>query len=335
MELFYNLFDFISLTDNKSKDGDVPLLHLAPITPVTAELLHFLQKHHLLPLCTIRCCFEYSSGKQCENMLELKESTIYKLDRYELNCKIHGGHRSIRTNSWFAASRLPLTQLLYIFHLLRSGAETTAIVNFFREVKLYRETVTGILRELQSKMLSILIKNHIPSFDPGDELEIDEMWMDWKQWDKRVGRDSRLAQWEGGQWIIGLINRARTKLWIECIPNRKKDTIQKVVDPLLKSWLLRCPRIHTDALKSYDYLEKENTHYVINKAQDGFAIKETTFWGNTINVNVNAIENLWRHLRSHLRKRHAYSSPQFAQLYIAEFMYNWYKLNWFDLIHIQ
>ena len=60
--------------------------------------------------------------------------------------------------------------------------------------------------------------------------------------------------------------------------------------------------MYTDALKSYDYLAKENTHYIINKAQEGFAIQTTTFWGNTVNVNVNAIENTWRHLRAHLRR---------------------------------
>ena len=113
-----------------------------------------------------------------------------------------------------------------------------------------------------------LCANHIPTFTPGDELEIDEMWMDWKQNDNVVGPAAHFKEWESGQWIIGLTDRKHSKLWIECIPNRKKETIQKVVDPMLKQWLLRYPRIYTDALKSYEYLSKENTHYVINKKQD-------------------------------------------------------------------
>ena len=95
---------------------------------------------------------------------------------------------------------------------------------------------------------------------------------------------------------------------------------------------MRYPKIYTDALKSYEYLKNENTHYVINKKEDGFGIIKTTFWGSRINVNVNKIENFWMHLRKHLSMRYAYNSPQFAHLYIAEYVYNWYKLDWLDLI---
>ena len=112
----------------------------------------------------------------------------------------------------------------------------------------------------------------------------------------------------------------------------QRATIKKVVDPLLKSWLLRKPRIHTDALKSYDYLKNENTHYVINKARDGFSIKERTFWGHGIGIHVNHIESTWKQLRKHLSLRHAYRNQHRIQLCIAEFVYNWYKLNWYDLI---
>ena len=145
-----------------------------------------------------------------------------------------------------------------------------------------------------------------------------------------MGPDARYEEWEGGQWVIGLVNRARTKLWIECIPNRKRHTIRQVVDPLLKSWLLRYPRIHTDALKSYEYLKHENTHYVINKKQDGFGIHQTSFWGNCVNVNVNCIENLWKHLRKHLRLRGTRKKCKHAQLHIAEFMYNF--MSWIGFI---
>src|SRR6185312_6117213 len=94
---------------------------------------------------------------------------------------------------------------------------------------------------------------------PADELEIDEMWMDWKKWENGVGPEERKQEWNSGQWVIGMIDRAQTKLWIECIPNRRRVTVQQVIEPLLRKWLMRKPRIFTDALKSYDYLAAENT----------------------------------------------------------------------------
>ena len=326
--------NYYSPKKRKSSSSDVPLLHIAPLTTVTVPFLRELEQGGLLRLSDIPCTHQYNSGRQCDKMLELQPSTKYKMDGHALVCPVHGRHHSVRAGSWFAAHRLPLSELLYIFNMLRCHTACNSIERFFARAKLYRETITKVLRDVQDRMWTSLQKNHLPTFDPSDELEIDEMWMDWKRWENEVGPDARFKEWEGGQWVIGLVNRARTKLWIECIPNRKRVSIQAVVDPLLRSWLLRKPRIHTDALKSYDYLAKENTHYIINKKQDGFAIKTTTFWGNTVNVNVNAIENTWRHLRAHLTLRHAYRTPHHAQLHIAEFVFNWYQLNWFDLIKI-
>jgi hypothetical protein len=230
---------------------------------------------------------------------------------------------------------------MYICHYLSTGDSIVRVQRKFPECRLQMETVSRVLRALQVKMLSILREDYRPTFTPWDTLEIDEMWMDWTDWDNQVGskhteeaREKREKERERGQWVIGMVNRERTKLWIECIPNRRRSSIQAVVDPLLRQWLLRKPRIHTDALKSYEYLAAANTHYVINKVRDGFGIESTTFWGRTVKVNVNAIENVWRQLRQLLRARNAYTAPQHTQLHIAEFMYNWYRLSWADLLKV-
>jgi hypothetical protein len=323
----------ITRTPKKRHRGSsLPILQLAPAQSVTPQLLQFLRNHHLLPAFTLRCQRSTIDGTICQKALELHQSDAYAGDRYELRCETHHDHISIRRGSFFESRRLPLTQQLYVFHLLASGASTSTITTFFQEAKLYRETVTSMLRELAMRMWSILQEKHRPVFTPRDEIEIDEMWMNWTKWEERVSPNARITDWKEGQWVIGIMDRARSKLWIECIPNRRRNTIQQIVDPMLKTWLLLKPRVHTDALKSYEYLAKENTHYVINKVKDGFAIKEKTFWGHSVNVNVNQIESTWMHLRKHLSMRYAYRCPQFAQLYIAEYMYNWYKLDWLDLI---
>ena len=325
---------YFSPKKRKSSTTDIPLLHIAPLSIITLSLLREWEQCGLLLLSNVRCKHSSKRVAKCDKIMELRVSTLYKMDGHALVCPVHGRHYSVRAGSWFASHRLPLSELLYIFDMLRCRTPCNSIARVFAGANLYRETITKVLHDLQAKMWSSLQQNHLPTFDPSDVLEIDEMWMDWKRWENEVGTDARFKEWEGGQWVIGLVNRARTKLWIECIPSRKRVSIKAVVDPLLRSWLLRKPRIHTDALKSYEYLAKENTHYIINKKQDGFAIETTTFWGNTINVNVNAIENTWRHLRAHLALRHAYRTPQHAQLHIAEFVYNWYQLSWSDLIKI-
>lgn len=292
-----------------------------------------------------RCPHVYHDGRKCEQEMVVVDSATHKSDGVCLDCPVHGGHFSIRRGSFFAGRHLRLSTLAHIFHLLNRGLAINTIADMHAQARVNRETVSNILRALQKRMWADLCENHRPTFTPGDELEIDEMWMDWEQWERRVGEDvsaeeeakdveKRRAAWRRGRWVLGMVNRARTKLWIECIPNRSEASIRKVVDPTLRGWLRRRPRIHTDAHKGYDYLAAANTHYVINKKRDGFGIIERTFWGNAVHVNVNAIENVWRHLRAHLAMRYAYSSPQLTQLNIAEFVYTWNKLSWIDLIRV-
>lgn len=330
--LFKVASELIGAQEQTTTATHLNVLDISPHVVITPEFIELLQKHRLLQREQLHCPHMYNQDAYCDKKLELRESKCYNNDGYEYYCPTHGGHISIRTGSWFAHRRLSIGQLLYIFHLLSSATSSNAVKNFLAQDKIHRTTVTSILHDLQHRMWLKLCANHIPTFTPADELEIDEMWLDWKKPENGGGPALRFEQWESGRWLIGLIDRKQKKLWIECIPNRKKETIQKVVDPMLKRWLFRYPRVYTDALKSYEYLEKENTHYVINKQQDGFGIQQTTFWGHTIDVNVNHIENLWMQLRKHLSMRHAYSAPQFIQLHVAEFMYIWYKLDWWDLI---
>jgi hypothetical protein len=328
----HELLVAVGYSTKRKRGDDNTLLKHGATADCTMKLLEFMQNDRLLKVWNHQCPYVYKNKRRCEKIMELKESTKYNGDGWELICSTHHDHISIRHDSWFANHKLRLSSLAHIFHLLSCKSSALSVSMVFKEIKLTTRTVYALLRDIQQKMWTTLCENHKPTFDPSDEIEIDEMWIDWKQWEEHVGPAEREEQWRSGNWIIGIINRARTKLWIECIPNRKRQTFQSVIDPLLKQWLFRKCRIHTDAHKSYDYLKSANTHYVINKVQDGFGIIEYTFWGNTIKTNVNKIENNWKHLRTHLRLRHAKLSPQFLHLNIAEYMYNWYKLDWFDLI---
>jgi ISXO2-like transposase domain len=310
------------------------ILKLSPCAVVTPELLFLLHDCRLLRVRDVRCEHVYPDRRMCSQIMELRVSTLYRQDGHALVCPTHGVHVSIRRGSWFQGRRLRLTQLLYILHLLKCRTAIHSIRDFFESAKVNRSTIAGVLTELQARMWRVLKERHMPVFDPSDELEIDEMWLTWQHWDDNVDTETREQAWKQGKWVVGLVNRAHTKLWIECVPDRRRETIAKVVNPLLKQWLLRWPRIHTDALKSYEYLKAENTHYIINKARDGFCVKQRTFWGKEVSVSVNQIEGVWKHLRAHLSMRSAYRTPKLAQLYIAEFMYNWYKLDWWSLVQL-
>jgi len=136
-------------------------------------------------------------------------------------------------------------------------------------------------------------------------------------------------------WVIGIINRTRDKLWIEVMPNRRKKTIQRILNPLFKEgWITRM-KVFTDALTSYEYLKEKHHHHVINKAVQGFGRRKLIGVDTYLHINVNTIENNWMLLRKHLTLRNAYIHPTHMAFHIAEYMHNFYQLDWFDLIRIQ
>jgi hypothetical protein len=331
-KLYEVISSLLTFSTPKQKPSTFSLLHIAPVHVVTPEFLYYLEQFNFIHVSNQLCKHHYSDDTFCEEIMELVQNKEYKHDGYALKCPIHGQYKSIRANSFFAGRRQPLSQILYILKYLSAKVSNKSITTLFKEKKLDKRTISDILRCLQSKMLNILESEYKPIFDPSDEVEIDEMWWNWRDPNDLVGPDDTDKTIKSGKWIIGIINRTRSKLWIQCIPDRSRKTFEEVLKPLFISWFMRKPRIHTDALKSYEWLEQLSTHYVINKAQEGFGRTKPTYWGNVIKCNVNTIENCWMLLRQLLRLRRACNAPQYAHLYIAEFMYNTRKLSWLSLI---
>ena len=122
-----------------------------------------------------------------------------------------------------------------------------------------------------------------------------------------------------GKWMIGLINRTRTKLWIQEIANRKKKTIQEALKPLFKKHTSYT--IFTDALASYTHLKHEHDHFVMNKKW-GFA-RNSYRWclddekPSVLRVHVNTIENCWMLLRKVLSLRSAYTIVYMSSGFIS------------------
>ncbi len=197
-----------------------------------------------------------------------------------------------------------------------------------------RQTLTSVLTQLQLRMCAAVEKIK-PSFTSEDEVEIDEMWIDWEIYDKRTGPNVRKRKMIRGTWIIGVIDRKRSKLWIQPIRNRSKKSISAAIEPLFPQDSPETLKIFTDALSTYEYLERKHTHYVINKVKHGMGICKRVPNGRYISINVNTIENNWKLLRDHLTIRHAYSDKSRLFLHIGEFMFNWYELSLWDLLRIE
>jgi len=327
---------------NKSMDldqmydiGKISLSSFIPDGELTVKLLEYLSFNEYLNLN--RQC----SHQDCNSDMKMYTSKKYK-DGYELRCTKHQNKReSIRKGSFFEGMKLPITTIMYIINHLSAECTTTSIKRLIDKDKpIYRETITSILTRLQHLMKEYNDNNQ-PQWDESDVIEIDEMWVKWHDPGERVGTGNETdnkspVKPDRGKWLLGLINRTRTKVQIVSLSDRKKTSIQEVLKDVLPSQNMT---IMTDALASYNFFDDENAHFVINKrwgfARNSYRLCMDREPENILRIHVNTIENNWKQLRHTLVVRSAYTQPHMVMNHVHEYVYNFYHLNWFNLIKIK
>lgn len=326
MELIYAATNTTRISYSSFTPHDIPSL----------DHLLFLDKNHLINVLSRKC-----KKRGCNHSHYFYKSKRFK-DGYESRCPVHSSlAESIKTGSFFADGKLLINKTMYIIHHLANHCGTTSIKGLIGIID--RKTITKVLTKLQILMKQFIFAKP-PRFDETDWIEIDEMYIDWENPENK----DETIKGKKGTWLLGIINRDRSKLWIEPISSRSIKEINRVLNKVLPAD--DCI-IFTDALASYNSLDSKHCHFVINKKTTGFGRKSRRLiptntsrynlrlrekykdW--VINVNVNMIENNWMLLRKVLTTRQAYRHPQYIINHVAEYMYKFYKYNWFDLLRIK
>lgn len=110
MEIVNYLLSLMTGTKKRKTDSDFPILTIAPLSVVTPDLLQLFDKHRLLRVNNQECQEVDENMKKCGNIMKLEKRNGHKLDGYGLRCSRHGRYISIRSSSWFAGRRIPLSQ---------------------------------------------------------------------------------------------------------------------------------------------------------------------------------------------------------------------------------
>lgn len=154
-------------------------------------------------------------------------------------------------------------------------------------------------------------------------MEIDESKMKWKVDHDNVDCIDECEEGEG-EWLLGLVERNTGVCWIELIQDRSKDSII----PPIHSMIDKKASIITDALETYNLLDNEYRHHVINKTKEGFARLGPT---RSLSIHVNTSESLWSKLRAFSRaKKH--NNVNSVHRIVHEFIFDRFNLSFFDLI---
>lgn len=265
----------------------------------------------------------------CSRQMVLRHTTNTS-DNVEWVCasrpKQH--HLSVRTGTWLADKKKPLVLYFSIIRLLQNKAPHVLIAEELQvSVKLVRRVWLSLVRRMNDVLeLSLFNVNYV--FTKGMEVEIDEAYMWWTGEEYQIEWEDVTEQ-QGGKWVVGIIDRGRTRLYLYCVEGRTVEDMIEVIEDVVEPGTL----IYTDAVNTYDALDENYRHYVINKKKEGFSKWISPPSVGWIDVCVNKIEETWKDLRS-LSHRRMLNRPANIPMLCIEFMYRWHELNWYDLIKV-
>jgi len=150
----------------------------------------------------------------------------------------------------------------------------------------------------------------------GAEVEVDESFIGGKARNMHVSERKRRITGTGGKdktAVMGILERGG-KIRLKVVPNRRKKALQAEV----RNHVAAGSALYSDALKSYDGLEQEYAHKIIDHAEkyvDG-------------RVHTNGLENFWSLLKRGISGTYVSVEPFHLFRYLDEqaFRYNNRKL---------
>lgn len=236
---------------------------------------------------------EVSCEKCGKGMRKIKDQS--KKDKYIWICN-KCSKKSIRTDSWFAYSKLNIEDIVLLTYELCIGTTSKELLfqySFSSETladwrHFYRELLVEYLETNSEKLGGV-----------GVEVEIDE-----SKFGKRKNNRGKNVK---GAWVFGGIERNTGRTFLVQVHNRTRETLLG----LIKEWIAPGSIILSDCWKSYECLGEEGfIHLSVNH--------KLFFKDPVTGVHTNTIESTWRHVKESLPK---YNRKVRFEFYLAEYMF--------------
>lgn len=263
------------------------------------EVVKFCQDRKLIP--------EEVFCKICSSPMYLGESNS-KLDQFIWRCSGRVAlekrkarkcrqTESIRTNTIFAKSHLPISKILLIIYFWVDNLEIQKISKYINVSKKTVGQWCLAFREVLYEYFSI---NPKPIGGPGSIIEIDE-----SKFGKRKYNRGHTVE---GQWVFGGIDKGTGDVFLVPVEKRDRETLV----PLIKTWIRPNSTIISDCWKAYDIIGQEGyEHLTVNHSLH--------FKDPATGAHTNTIESTWRHVKHNLPEYHRQN--KFMAGYLAKYMF--------------
>ena len=232
--------------------------------------------------------------------------------------KCYGKHPrpqfTLKVGTIFEDSPLPLEKWLPTLWLLISCKNGVSSYEVARGIGVTQKSAWFMLHRLRLAMQTGSIMKL------SGEVEVDETFIGGKARNMHADVRQRRITGTGGKdktAVVGFRQRGG-EVRTEVIPNRKKGTLQKMVRENVKAGAA----LYSDALSSYDGLDKEFAHQVVDHAIEYVHGR----------VHTNGLENFWSLLKRTLKGTYVAVMPFHLHRYLDEqtLRYNERKTSDFD-----
>jgi|SRR5579875_30912 len=215
-------------------------------------------------------------------------------------CKKCGKQFSVKVGTVFEDSPIPLDKWLTALWMLANCKNGISSYEVARAVGVTQKSAWFMLQRLR------LALQDETGGKLGGEVEIDETFIGGKARNMHLSKRRAKITGTGGAGkvaVMGLLER-KGRVRTQVVPNVRKRQLQ----PIVKQHVASGSKVFTDALQSYDGLEREYIHQVIDHAKE--YVRE--------NVHTNGLENYWSLLKRTVRGTYVSVEPFHLFRYLDE-----------------
>lgn len=243
----------------------------------------------------------FGQGHECPKCKRAAKWYRIKAEQ-AFSCQWCGHHIHPMVGSIFEKSRTPLQLWFYAIFLFTTTRHGVSAKELQRQLGVTYKTAYRMGKLIREHMAAI--DGETPLGGEGKVVEVDETY---------VGGHKKGARGRSTQnktIVFGMIERGG-EVMVKVVPDAKKRTLQ----PIIAENVLPGTEVHTDTFRGYDDLESEGFDVRrVNKDRTGSYVGPA---GET----VNAIENIWRHLKCSIEGTHTSVSGKYLERYAKEFEY--------------
>ena len=248
------------------------------------------------------CC---GSNKVMEYKSDFKKNRCY-------DCK---SDFSIRKNTIFDDSRLPLQKWFMAIYLINSNKKGISSVNLAEQIGTTQKTAWYLLHRIRESFKTNFFNESIEG-----DVEIDETYIGGKDSNKHIG-----AKTQEKTIILGMVNRDTKQVKAKKIDNVKFETLYKEIVRVV-----RCAStIITDELQSYKKLKALYIHKTVNHSKLEYSREDVRNWNReAFKVHTNTIEGFWSLFKRGVYGIYHWTSKKHIDNYVNEysFKYNTKKM---------